>query len=935
MPSAISPASLHLPALHASHAGIWLLAGDGQTRAISKSEAVGAATDTPHLLLNAPLVAARLGYPDLSGLDLLELFAFVHPAKFCVPTPKGLASVLSLPEAANDGEVPALLQDAAGALLKRCADEDWLEREGAWSTLQSLTRLRWPWAPILAPHVSKPGRSEKWLFSRLPDWDEAPERPQPATIELEQDEIDRRLAELTGSRAEKREGQRTYARDVGRIFAPRGASGAPHMLLAQAGTGIGKTLGYLAPASLWAEKAQGTVWVSTYTKNLQRQLRSESGRAWPAERSDGSKPVVVRKGRENYLCLLNLEDALQGGFGGRAAVLAHLVARWAAYSQDGDMIGGDLPGWLGTLFRSRAIRSLSDQRGECIYAGCPHYRKCFIEHAARASAGADLVIANHALVMIHAARAGSGGRDHAPRPTRIVFDEGHHVFDAADSTFAAALTGREAVELRRWISGPERGGRGRRRGLAARLADVASYDEEGGEAIAAALEAAAALPSEGWLQRLIDGTPHGAVEELLAAARALTYARDANAEAETGYGLETEIAQLDTGLINQATVAGAALAAIRKPLARLSARLDALVEAPPDWLEGPDAGSGGRARIEGARHSLAWRIDTLLAWEALLTRTARSATDASTDGDFVDWLAVDRSDAREWDVGLHRHYLDPTEPFARTVLEPAHGVMVTSATLCPSDQDGPEWSNAIERSGSVHLPVEPLLSASPSPFDYAARAEVLIVTDIRKGDLAGLAGAYARIIEASNGGVLGLFTAIRRLRAVHARIADRLAREGLPLYAQHVDPIDTGTLVDIFRDDPRASLLGTDALRDGVDVPGHSLRCVVLEQVPWPKPSILHRARRTANGGAMYDDGIVRARLAQAFGRLIRSQADTGHFIVLSAAFPSRFLPAFPAGTPIARLSLDEALQRVGGGVCGLKSPAPDDTRLQEENSEH
>jgi Rad3-related DNA helicase len=86
----------------------------------------------------------------------------------------------------------------------------------------------------------------------------------------------------------------------------------PHLLLAQAGTGIGKTLGYLAPASLWAEHSQGTVWVSTYTKNLQRQLRRESRRAWPETRADGSRPVVVRKGRENYLCLLNLEDALQG-----------------------------------------------------------------------------------------------------------------------------------------------------------------------------------------------------------------------------------------------------------------------------------------------------------------------------------------------------------------------------------------------------------------------------------------------------------------------------------------------------------------------------------------------------------------------------------------------------------------------------------------------
>ena len=155
------------------------------------------------------------------------------------------------------------------------------------------------------------------------------------------------------------------------------------MVLAQAGTGTGKTFGYLAPSSLWAEQSGGTVWVSTYTKALQRQLRRESRRAFPASRN-GKPPVVVRKGRENYLCLLNLEDALQGGFAGRAAILAQLVARWAAFSQDGDMIGGDLPGWLGTLFRKRGIAALTDQRGECVYAGCPHYRKCFIERAARA-----------------------------------------------------------------------------------------------------------------------------------------------------------------------------------------------------------------------------------------------------------------------------------------------------------------------------------------------------------------------------------------------------------------------------------------------------------------------------------------------------------------------------------------------------------------------
>jgi len=860
------------------------------------------AADTPLLMLNAPLLATRLGYPDLSGLDLLELFAFIHPARFVVPTPKGLAHALEMAEPENDDAVPEFLQLAAGRLLDRCRDADWAEREGAWSALQSLTKMRWPWAAQLGNCIDRPHRAERWLFSRLPEWEEAPEPVQPKQVSLGEDEVLAKLAALTGDGAEERPGQQAYAVEVAHAFEPRERSGMPHLLLAQAGTGIGKTLGYLAPASLWAEQSGGTVWVSTFTKALQRQLRHESRRAWPVARPDGSQPVVVRKGRENYLCLLNLEDALQGGFGGRAAILAQLVARWAAYTSDGDMIGGDLPGWLGTLFQRRGIAALTDRRGECVYAGCPHYRKCFIERAARASAQADLVIANHALVMVNAAR----GRDIAQRPTRIVFDEGHHIFDAADSTFSAALSGSETIELRRWIVGPERKARGRRRGLAARLADIASYDEAGAEAVAAALEAAEALPAEGWLQRILESVPSGPVEELLAAVRALVYARDESGGQEAGYGLETEAAQLDGAFVELAGAAQAALAQLRTPLIRLGTRLEAILEEPPDWLDGP-----GRARIEGARHALAWRIDLIAAWEALLDRLGGVEGDAMEEPDFVDWLAVERSDGREFDVGIHRRWLDPMKPFAHVVLEPSHGVLMTSATL----HDGKDWEKAVERSGATHIEAIPRLSVHDSPFNYSSQAEVLIVTDIAKGDIPALAGAYARLIEASGGGVLGLFTAIRRLRAVHGRIADRLARAGLPLYAQHVDPIDTGTLVDIFRDDPSSSLLGTDALRDGVDVPGHSLRLVVMEQVPWPRPSILHRARRISHGGSAFDDSIIRDRLAQAFGRLIRSREDHGRFVVLSAAFPSRLLDAFPAGTPVTRLTLDEALQCVAGNA--------------------
>jgi ATP-dependent DNA helicase DinG len=638
--------------------------------------------------------------------------------------------------------------------------------------------------------------------------------------------------------------------------------------------------------------------VSTFTKALQRQLDGEGPKLF-ADAEERAKKIVIRKGRENYLCLLNLEDALQGAFAGRAAILAQLVGRWAAYTKDGDMVGGDLPGWLPSLFRRAGATALTDRRGECVYAGCPHYRRCFIERAERASRDADLVIANHALVMVNAARA----REDAPG--RILFDEGHHLFDAADSTFAVAFGGQESIEMRRWIVGPEGRSRGRRRGLAARLMDVASYDEEGSRALDAAVEAAKDLPSDGWLQRLIEGSPFGPVEALLSEVRGMVYAR-AKAQ-EAGYGLETELAEPDGALVSSAVGAAEILESLQKPLAALARRLEAVIEHAPDWLD-----SQARARVEGAIRGLSWRRETLAAWIALLGRIGGEG-----DPEFVDWLAVERVDGREYDVAIHRRWLDPTKPLAGAVLSQADGVLVTSATL----RGGEGWNAAEARTGALHLPSPAQRFEAESPFDYASCSEVLIVTDVKQGDIPALSGAYARLIEAAGGGTLGLFTAIARLKAVHARIADRLARAGLPLLAQHVDPIDAGTLVDIFRDDPRASLLGTDALRDGVDVPGESLRLVVMERVPWPRPTVLHAARRMAGGGSAYDDRVVRARLAQAFGRLIRRDGDRGVFVILSAAMPSRLLSAFPVGLPIRRIPLDEAIARVGEVLSARTSP--------------
>ena len=329
--------------------------------------------------------------------------------------------------------------------------------------------------------------------------------------------------------------------------------------------------------------------------------------------------------------------------------------------------------------------------------------------------------------------------------------------------------------------------------------------------------------------------------------------------------------------------------------------------------------AGTRVRIEATCRSLGRRaIDPLTAWRGMLRGVMQGPGEPGQQRQHVMFLRLDRRDAGDRDVGLHQHWLDPTVPFALSLAAPAHGLLVTSATLRDSGEADAEvsWEAAEARVGAPHLPSPAIRVAVASPFDYAAQTRTLIVTDVAAGDIGALAGAYRALFLAAGGGGLGLFTAIRRLQAVHARIAPDLEAAGIPLYAQHVDAMDNATLVDIFRTEEESCLLGTDAMRDGVDVPGRALRLVVFEKVPWARPDILHRERRLhLSGGDLkgYDDRIARLRLRQAFGRLIRRATDRGVFVLLDRQAPTRLLSAFPAGVVARRVGLAQAVAEVRG----------------------
>ncbi len=910
---------------------ICLLDDDGVLDAVAAGAALRGLCARPHLLChsvfsagslrrlaNAPLHEA-IKAAENTHLDVMELIAFAHPAQLCRPTAQGVGQLLGLAPVTSAEEAALVLAEAASLLLDELGAKACKDKRLARLVL-SLRRNGWSWGELALEALSLHGVtvSDIGQGSGLDIWravkpvDDRPPLPRPASRALEPEEARAALADVLGEGSEHRQGQSDYAAALAACLRPRDEESPGRVLLAEAGTGIGKTLGYIAPAARWARRNSDTIWLSTYTRNLQRQIDQEIARLYP-DPAERAQKTVIRKGRENYLCLLNFED-MASHARGRVAVLAALMARWALASRDGDMIGGDFPAWLPSLFMGARVfgeavgnasaswMGLTDRRGECIHSACLHYNRCFIERAARKAGRAQIVIANHAFVMSRAAMEPPPDKNSPKRKKeiggRIVFDEGHHVFDAADSAFSLHLTGLEMADLRRWLRGNEVRRR-RGRGLKERIGDLLHDDEAAIKALDAALEAARALPAPGWLQRLEEGAPPRSSEVFLALARKQVLVR---AKATPHFSVETDVKPLIPDLEQAALDLAQSLQSIARPLSKMAKYLRATLQEKAAELD-----SAERSRLEGAAIGIERRAAALPPWCDML-----DALSSETPCEFADWFSIQRHQGREIDVGLHRHWVDPSLPFARAVLEEADGVIITSATLRDRPPETPgDWESAQMRTGAGHLAAPALRFNVGSPFDYGARSRVYIITDVTRTDAALVASAYRELFLASGGGALGLFTAIHRLRAVHTRLVSPLLEAGLPLYAQHIDPLDTGTLVDIFRSEEDACLLGTDALRDGVDVPGRALRLAVMDRVPWPRAHILERARREAFGGNAWTDMTTRAKLAQGFGRLIRRGDDKGVFVMLDRQMPTRLTSAFPPDTPVARIGLADAIREI------------------------
>ncbi len=681
------------------------------------------------------------------------------------------------------------------------------------------------------------------------------------------------------------------------------------------------------------------MWISTFTRHLQRQIDDELARLFP-DPSERHKRVVVRKGRENYLCLLNLEDALgpaTSGLAPASLIPLGLIARWALVTDDGDIQGGDLPGWLAELFGTATILGLADRRGECIHAACPHWRRCFVEHTIRRARTAQLVVANHALVMTQAAW---GGLDDSVVPSRYVFDEGHHVFDAADSAFSAELSGLETAEMRRWLLGAE-GGRSRARGLRRRIEELVAARPLLETPLDAALQAARALPAPGWHSRIggdhpdlggLDAGRPNPTEAFLRLIRHQVLAR--TARDETAWGA-LEVRRVP-----------ARSRVWRRPRSGSPARWPASPSRSPRCANGCSAAWTRRRTTWTPPRATASRPPAVRSTAAPWHRSPpgrtccmhwpRPSRIPAARPHQILFLRLDRVEGgREIDIGLHRHWLDPTIPFAATLAAPAQGLLVTSATLRDAGDADPEsaWESAEARVGAPHLPSPAIRAAVASPFDYATQTRAFIVTDVYGGDpgssrgrlspnspppIARCSSPRAAARSGCSPRSAGCRRCTRASRLNWRRPASRSTRSTSMRWAT-----------------PRWSTSSAPRRRAACSAPTRCATASTCRAAPcasWCSRRCPGRAPTfcIGNGASIspdgdpkgYDDRIARLRLRQAFGRLIRRATDRGVFVLLDRQTPSRLLSAFPAGVEIRRVGLAEAVRQtrafLGDSLPGL-----------------
>ena len=720
-------------------------------------------------------------------------------------------------------------------------------------------------------------------------------------------------------------------------------------LLAEAGTGVGKSFAYLVPAMLRCLRGE-TVIIATNTIALQEQLilkdvpllvrlmeeaypraeREESKAAearedWgreqeatptphPLPRGGGEgdkpriKPVLV-KGRGNYVSIRRLkqaserQDKLFSDASARRSL--HVIEDWAQTTLDGTL--STLP----ALERMGVWDKVQSDSGNCMGRKCPTFDRCFYQSARAELEGANLLICNHALFFSDLAlRVQDVG--FLPRYQHVVLDEAHNVEDVASEHFGRSLAEGRVMHLLTTLCHPKSG-----KGYLPNLLLYASDPDAVERAMQIAIRA--------------QDVCRGFFENVLRATRPAE-------QSGTGFG---------SGGGGRIRRAGAFENNLSEACAVLAQRLNTLKE-----LVKTDA---DRFELNGYAERA-----------KMIADDARVLVDQSQPG-CAYW--VESTGDEDWGGGGYQKVTLACAPvevgplLKERLFSAEHSVVLTSATLAtktveaakaspkkveerrfvPDEEavrtveETPPLPRLVQKQDAFAHAMKRLGAEGArtmqvgSPFDYAKQVELMV--DLtppdadedsfgadgsgRKrtwaDDAAHVARRVMHHVKETDGGAFVLFTSLATLRAVAKLIREPLGALGHPVMAQTVDGSRTAML-EQFRKDERSVLLGAASFWQGVDVRGRGLRNVIITKLPFDPPDrpltqARHELIEARGGNSFGEDSLPRAiiRFKQGFGRLIRSSEDRGRVVVLDprlvrSGYGKQFLASLPPGVRLTTL---------------------------------
>ena len=653
-----------------------------------------------------------------------------------------------------------------------------------------------------------------------------------------------------------------------------------HHLVAEAGTGVGKTMAYLLPAALFSVRNNAQVVISTNTINLQEQLiHKDLPAVSRAMAQAGVTPVgglryTSLKGRTNYLCMrrwarLRSGDSLTTD---EARLLGKLLI-WLQDTTTGDradlrMTRGDNSAWDG-------VSAQGSQE-------CPNPEgPCFLRAAREQADAAQIVVVNHALLLSDLQRGGGL----LPEHDYLIVDEAHHLEEVATRQFGFRITHREIQEMLDTLVEP--------RGLGAEAMNTYRTSKASSARRQATEEAVQVLT------QAVDRN-RGALGELFAGlARFLE-----------GY------TQGSNGGRRQLLVASG-------------------IRTQPDWSDIEVVGENARntlgevaQSVDGVHRSLdGLKSAELLNYDALRAEMVSQFDALQEVRDHLDqfFLRPDMETiywAEESEAGglsLHAAPLHVGATLKERLFNKKESVILTSATLTSAGSFTP-----IRGRLGLEEAEELLLG---SPFDYPQAAMLCMPQDMPEpgdptyGDT--LAQAVVGLAQAAQGHTMALFTSHSALRAAATPIRAALEAQEIRVLAQGVDgaPRD---LLEEFLENPQAVLLGTASFWEGVDLIGEALKVLVLARLPFDVPTEpVFAARSELFENPFQEYALPQAilRFRQGFGRLIRSKSDRGAVVVLDRRISSRsygalFLRSLPPCT-VARPQLQELPDTVARWLAG------------------